>query len=389
VAAGISLTSPPGVVASPGAGNDHPGRAEASAAQPRQTLIAPRHVSRRVPAAIEVHGLTKVFDRKRERGWKALLPKPKETILAVDHVDLEVREGELFGLLGPNAAGKTTLVKLLATLLLPTSGTGSIAGLDIVRDADAVRRKVGVVLGGDRALYWRLTARENLWYFSQLYNMADAKAKPRIQELLGVVGLADRADERVENYSKGMKQRLHIARGLLHDPSILLLDEPTIGLDPHAARSLRALVRDLVDAHGRTVVLTTHYMYEADELSDRVAIITKGRIVACDTPGALKLRHTRGLVYLVEARGEVEASLRRVPGVQLLGAQPSAAGATTYRLRAAGAGEDGLAGDLAEAVREAKGSLLGLRREEPTLEDVFVELTGSGLREEPGGEDDE
>ncbi|MCA1813631.1 MAG: ABC transporter ATP-binding protein [Halobacteriales archaeon] len=342
-----------------------------------------------MPAAIEVRGLTKVFDRKRERGWKALRRAPKERITAVDHVDLAVEEGELFGLLGPNAAGKTTLVKVLATLLLPTEGTGTIAGLDIVKDADAVRQKVGVVLGGDRALYWRLTARENLWYFSQLYNMPDAPARKRIDELLGVVGLTDRADERVENYSKGMKQRLHIARGLLHDPSILLLDEPTIGLDPHAARSLRALVRDLVDQHGRTVVLTTHYMYEADQLSDRVAIINKGRIVACDTPAALKLRHAQGLVYLVEARGPVEDALRKLPGVQLLGAVPSEAGGMTYRLRAPDAAQDRIAGELAEAVQQSKGTLLGLRREEATLEDVFVELTGSGLREERGGDEDE
>ncbi|MGQ0535868.1 MAG: ABC transporter ATP-binding protein [Methanobacteriota archaeon] len=339
-------------------------------------------------AAIETHGLTKVFERKRERGMAALWKRgPKETITAVDHVDLAVRRGELFGLLGPNAAGKTTLVKLLATLLLPTEGTARIAGFDVAKESDAVRRTVGVVLGGERALYWRLTARENLWYFSRLYNMPSGAANPRIEELLGIVGLADRADERVENYSKGMKQRLHVARGLLNDPEVLLLDEPTIGLDPRAARSLRALVRRIVEAHGKTVVLTTHYMYEADALSDRVAVMDRGRIIACDRPAELKRRHGGlGAAFRVTVRpggsaAAVREALAAVPGIQRVVSETSEeAGAfVSFRLLASEAPAAEVAGALAAAVAKADARLVSIARDEPTLEDVFVDLTGKEM----------
>jgi ABC-2 type transport system ATP-binding protein len=240
-----------------------------------------------------------------------------------------------------------------------------------------------VVLGGERALYWRLTGRENLWYFSQLYNMPEREANPRIQELLGLVGLADRADERVETYSKGMKQRLHIARGLLNDPEILLLDEPTIGLDPHAARSLRGLVRDLVDRRGTTVVLTTHYMYEADQLSDRVAILSKGRIVACDSPSALKAQHAGSAAFRLEARGEddLRGVLSKLPGVaEVVGrTRDEGRGVEIYRVIAQRGAEETLPGALAAAVAERKAQLVGLTREEPSLEDVFVKLTGEAI----------
>lgn len=336
--------------------------------------------------AIQAKGLTKSFDRKKERGLQGLSRRePKQTTLAVDHVDLEVPRGELFGLLGPNAAGKTTLVKLLATLLLPTDGTARVGGFDVTKEPDAVRRKVGVVLGGERALYWRLTGRENLWYFSQLYNMPQREADPRIQHLLELVGLADRADERVENYSKGMKQRLHIARGLLNDPEILLLDEPTIGLDPHAARSMRALVRELVDQHGRTVVLTTHYMYEADQLSDRVGILSKGRIVACDRPGALKAKHATQAAFRLEVRSmgsePMLSALARLSGVAEVVAQASdpARGVAGYKILARTGGEEALPAELAALVAESKAQLVGLVREEPSLEDVFVKLTGEAI----------
>jgi ABC-2 type transport system ATP-binding protein len=346
-----------------------------------EALIRPPLVPARVEPAIEVRGLTKTFEKRKERGWRGW-GKPRERTTALAGVDLEVRRGELFGLLGPNAAGKTTLVKVLSTLLLPTGGGARVLGLDVATQGDAVRRQVGVVLGGERALYWRLTGRENLWYFSQLYNMPRAQALPRIEAQLELVGLADRADERVETYSKGMKQRLHIARGLLNDPEVLLLDEPTIGLDPQAARTLRALVRRVVAEQGKTVVLTTHYMYEADEIAERVAILHRGRIVACDTPAALKARHAEGGAYRVTVRasedGRVRAALAAMPGARIVAEQPEDGG-TTYRLVAAEGAPAGLASALARAVLDAKGQLLGLQQEQPTLEDVFVRLTGEAL----------
>ncbi|MHB8604582.1 MAG: ABC transporter ATP-binding protein [Thermoplasmatota archaeon] len=358
-------------------------------------------------SAISTRGLTKVFETKKEKGWRSWFPgAPKAKLTAVDHVDLDIPRGQLFGLLGPNGAGKTTLVKLLSTLLLPTEGSATILGLDVVKDEQEIRKKVGVVLGGERALYWRLTARENLWYFSQLHNMPGPEARERIAHLLELVGLTARADERVENYSKGMKQRLHIARGLLTDPEILLLDEPTIGLDPHAARTLRTLVRDLVVKHDRTVVLTTHYMYEADELSDRVAILHKGHVLTTDSPAALKSRYASDGGYRVTVRGapndKLRASLAALDGVAAVVAKDEGA-RTSYRVvprdasadAAASAGPiknaaaaassrgehaaDGLAGPLARVVAGSGAELVALVREEPTLEDVFVRITGESV----------
>jgi ABC-2 type transport system ATP-binding protein len=319
--------------------------------------------------ALRTRGLTKVFPPKRRTlvEWAKRTPK-KPPHEALRGVDLEVRRGELYGLLGPNGAGKTTLVKILSTLLLPTEGDAHVAGLDVRRDANAIRKRVGVVLGGDRALYWRLTARENLWYFSQLFDMPRADARERIEVVLGQVDLLDRGDDRVENYSKGMKQRLHIARGLLTDPEILLLDEPTIGLDPHAARSLRALVRKLVDEHGRTVVLTTHYLYEADELSDRIGILQKGRIIATGTSRELKARHSAQSALVVRTRGEVDF------GAAAARSHDAATGVTTHRLPG---GFDPTR--AAEVVAKAGAALVGISVQEPTLEDVFVSLTGEGM----------
>ncbi|MEA3198852.1 MAG: type transport system ATP-binding protein [Thermoplasmata archaeon] len=335
--------------------------------------------------AIRTRGLTKTFPPKKRRLVEIVRREPrKPAFTALAGVDLDVRRGELFGLLGPNGAGKTTLVKILSTLLLPTSGEASILGLDVRKDAQQIRQRVGVVLGGDRALYWRLTARENLWYFSQLYDMPSAKARAKIEDVLSIVGLAERADDRVENYSKGMKQRLHIARGLLTDPEILLLDEPTIGLDPHAGRSLRALVRDLVDKHGRTVILTTHYMYEADELSDRIGVLHKGRIIALDTSASLKARYAKDRALLVRVQGdaaEAERILRAHGEVRRAAAEGDV---TALRLRAV---PD--ASELAARLTKAGVHLVGLQVEEPSLEDVFVALTGEGLVEQKHEGDDE
>lgn len=207
-------------------------------------------------------------------------------VLALDHVSMNVEEGEIHGLLGPNGAGKTTLVKVLSTVLLPTSGTASVLDFDVVRDTNRVRQMIGVVLGGDRGVYWRLTGRENLEYWSALYKVPARTAKRRVTELLGIVGLADRADHLVEGYSRGMKQRLHLARGLVGDPQVLFLDEPTSGMDPVAALEFRRLVTDL-RAQGKTILLTTHDMAEAEAVCDRVTLIDRGKILAVETPNSL------------------------------------------------------------------------------------------------------
>jgi ABC-2 type transport system ATP-binding protein len=209
-------------------------------------------------------------------------------VVALDDVSLEIEEGEMFGFLGPNGAGKTTTIKLLTTLLIPTSGRARVMGLDAVKDAKSLRSQIGFLLGGERGLYYRLTGRENLRYFAVLYHLEPRRAKSRVEELLELVGLKDRAEERVAGYSRGMKQRLHIARMLLHDPHILFLDEPTMGLDPVGARELRDLLHRLHTEEKRTVLLTTHYMFEADALCQRIAILDQGRVVAQGTPESLK-----------------------------------------------------------------------------------------------------
>lgn len=221
--------------------------------------------------------------------------KVKETP-AVQDVNLEVYKGELFGLVGPNGAGKTTIAKMLTTLLLPTSGTMSILGYDVVKQTKQIRPRIGFIFGGSRGLYSRLSAIDNLRYFSELYGIQPETSKKRIPELISLVGLSGREQERVETYSTGMAQRLQIARMLLHDPEVLFLDEPTVGLDPVAAREFRSLIKELASL-GKTVLLTSHYMLEIDELCKRVAVINQGKIIMLDTPEALKQKAKQDDVF--------------------------------------------------------------------------------------------
>src|SRR5919202_135163 len=236
---------------------------------------------------------------------------------AVRGVSFHADEGELFGLLGPNGAGKTTTIKMLITLLVPTAGTARVLGYDVVHDAREVRRRVGYVFGGEKGLYERLSALDNLRFFSELYGVPPREQKRRIGELLELVGLTGRERERVENYSRGMRQRLHIARGLLHDPKVVFLDEPTLGVDPVGARELRATIASLTDA-GKTVLLTTHYMFEADALCDRIAVIAQGKIVGEGTPSDLKALVADQTVVEIEVFGAGETEILRIrelPGV--------------------------------------------------------------------------
>ena len=230
---------------------------------------------------------------------------------AVKGISFEVRPGELFGILGPNGAGKTTTIKMLVTLLLPTSGTARVMGFDVVRDTTEVRRRIGYVFGGERGLYDRISGLDNLRLFAELYGVEPEDQRPRIAALLDLVGLAGREHEKVEGYSRGMRQRLHIARGLLHDPPVLFLDEPSIGLDPVGARELRRTIADLV-ASGKTVLLTTHYMFEADALCDRIAVINGGRIVASGTAGDLKAVVAKRTIVEIETYGVTDDALERL-----------------------------------------------------------------------------
>ena len=290
---------------------------------------------------------------------------------ALREVSFSVEPGELFGLLGPNGAGKTTSIKILTTLLLPTAGSVRVLGFDPVREPNEVRSRVGYVFGGDRGLYDRLSALDNLRYFADVYRVPARQKSKRIAELLDLVGLSGRERDRVETYSRGMRQRLHIARGLLHDPEVIFLDEPTIGLDPVGARELRETVAALRDS-GKTILLTTHYMFEADELCSRVAVINKGRIVAEGTPKSLKARvHDRTVIEVV-AFNVSEAALeavRTLNGVESLAVEANDQAQVLSVQSAEGAA----------LIQPLLGTLTGAQvtsvtAREPTLEDAYVQL---------------
>lgn len=305
-----------------------------------------------------------------------------DTIVAVDGVSFEVQPGEVFGFLGPNGAGKTTTIRMLATLLEPSGGQAFICGHDVTTDATEARRRLGAVLAGDRSLYWKLTGRENLEFFATLYHVPRHEMKKRIDTVLERMQLADRADEMVERYSTGMKQRLSLARSLLADPPVLLLDEPTLGLDPQAARNLRELVLELKE-EGRAILLTTHYMEEADLLSDRIAIIDHGKIIALDTPDALKSRLAGERVFRLEIaglNGSVDALTANVPGMKII-EQRHDEEAQTMHVTFTLADPQVDTTTLWQAVAAGGMSVLNYAVKEPTLEDVFISLTGRGLRD--------
>lgn len=330
--------------------------------------------------SVQTFDLTRIFEKKKKgTGFWGRIRKEKEEIVAADHLNISIKKGELFGLVGPNGAGKTTTIKMLCTLLLPTSGTASVGGHDILKEPEDVRKKINVVLGGERAFYWRLTGRENLWAFSQFYNLPRRKANSRIGEVLKLVELSDRADDRVEQYSKGMKQRLHIARALLNDPEILFLDEPTLGLDPDGARKVRSYIKDLIEEKHVTVLLTTHYMYEAEEMCSRVAIINKGKIIALDTPHELKKLVGEASVLELNVQGLSDQSmqtLRTIQGVENAVSKPvPETDLSLLRLRTDGKGE--VVAEVTEKLVKNNVKVLSFQTVEPTLEDVFIKLVGT------------
>src|SRR5581483_8679388 len=270
-----------------------------------------------------------------------------------------------------NGAGKTTTIKILTTLLLPTSGSATVLGFDVAKQAKEVRRQIGYVFGGERGLYDRLSALDNLRYFADIYRVPLRAQRSRIDELLELVGLKGRERERVETYSRGMRQRLHIARGLIHDPPVLFLDEPTIGLDPVGAREVRATIGGLHEA-GKTILLTTHYMFEADELCDRIAVIADGRFVAEGTPATLKERVADRHVVEVEVFGVDETVIervRRLPGVTSVASEEREQAQLLVVQSSRGA-------ELVDSLlRELDGTRVGrVVSREPTLEDAYVEL---------------
>ncbi len=296
---------------------------------------------------------------------------------AVDNVSFTVRSGEIFGLLGPNGAGKSTLIRMLTTLVPPTSGTAVVAGHDVMRDPNAVRASIGVIpqnMTSDP----ELTCAENLGIHARLYGITGARRRQRTEELLEAVGLQDRADALASTLSGGMRRRLEIARGLVHDPQILFLDEPTTGLDPVSRVSVWEMITHLRVEQGRTLLLTTHYMEEADRLCDRVAIVDRGQMVALDTPVALKASvpgASRIEVQFSPDLPEGIAALEALPAVQSV----NALGSATYRISSDRG--PATAQELVELARVRKLELKGLSVQSTSLDDVFLHYTGHGLTE--------
>jgi ABC-2 type transport system ATP-binding protein len=325
------------------------------------------------PLAIEVRAVHRTYSAK-----------PRD-IVALAGVDLEVAPGEFFGLLGPNGAGKTTLIKILTTLLLPSSGSAHIFGFDVVRDMKRIRRIMNMVAGGEQSGYGILTVREQLWMFSQFYGLGTRDGWRRVDELIEAVGLGEQARQKVATLSTGQRQKMNFARGLLNDPWIFFLDEPTLGLDVSAARSVRALVLEWKAAvPGRTVLLTTHYMAEADELCDRIAIVDRGRILAIGSPAELKRRVQRESIFRLELDrlDGGGGSLARLPGVvsAVSAAEEGGRERSTAVINLVLADDSALGGVVA-ALDGLGAHIRSLHKSEPTLEDVFVELVGRGFDE--------
>ena len=311
--------------------------------------------------------------RRTYRTTTGVLRRKPLAVEAVRGVSFSVERGELFGLLGPNGAGKTTTIKMLITLLLPTSGRARVLGRDVVDEAREVRWRIGYVFGGDRGLYERLSAYDNLRYFAELYGVSGHRQRERIDEVLQLVGLKGREKERVEGYSRGMRQRLHIARGILHDPEVVFLDEPTIGVDPVGARDLRQTIADLV-ASGKTVLLTTHYMFEADALCDRIAVIAKGEIVGEGTPDELKARVVEGRVTEIEVFGVEPAMVERVRGLDGVTAVAVEDRDQKQLLVVQATGERELTAPILAVLEDLEVGRVSSR--EPTLEDAYIALVG-------------
>lgn len=312
--------------------------------------------------AIVISKLRRTY-RARRNLWRG---RGAERV-GLDSVDLTVPVGEVHGILGPNGAGKTTLCKILATILAPTSGSATVLGCDVVRDGAAVRRHISLVLGGERGLYYRLSARQNVRFWAALQGLSEREGARRTDRLLERVGLADRADDLVETFSRGMKQRLHLARGLVSDPSVVILDEPTTGMDPVSTKAFRQLIAEVRE--GRTILLTTHDMAEAEMLCDRVTMIGDGRVIATEPPRTLAGWITRyervdtgpldlALVEKLRAmEGVGSVAVTEVGGVRI---ETEAEGATPQVLR--------LLLDNGHA---------DVRVSMPSLEEVYVHLFGA------------
>ncbi|HVP97572.1 ATP-binding cassette domain-containing protein [Methanoregula sp.] len=295
-------------------------------------------------------------------------------LVAVDRINFDIEQGEIFGLLGPNGAGKTTTISMLSTLLEPTSGTATVMGIDVTRDQDGVRKAIGIVFQ-DQSLDEELTAWENMDFHGRLYRIPKDVREQRTEELLRLVELYDRRNDIVKTFSGGMRRRLEIARGLLHHPQVLFLDEPTLGLDPQTRNHLWTYIETLAKEKNITIILTTHYMEEADRLCSRIAIIDHGKVIALDTPARLKDSIGGDVLTLRSPETEKVATTLAVPWIKRVETHD---GEVILTLENA---EQRLS-QIVTLLNEQKIPITSISVHKPTLEDVFLSFTGKTIREE-------
>jgi len=322
---------------------------------------------------IETKDLVRIFKAK------------DQTVKALNNVSVSIEEGEIFGLLGPNGAGKTTFIKILTTLLLPTSGEAYVGGFNVAKESNKVRKIISLVSGGETPGYGILSTSENLWFFSQLYGLSSSAAKEEIKRLMTDLDFDEYAKTRLSRLSTGYKQRLNLARGLLNNPKVLFLDEPTLGLDVLTSKKMRGYIVDWAKKERKgTVLLTTHYMAEADEMCDRVAIIDRGRILVCDSPLTLKENLKENVIMRIEV-SSVQADfsfMEKMAGV--IGfSQTRSIQTDTTALKVMVRDEPIFSKVLAK-LEEQKLKILAINKAEPTLEDVYISLVGRGFEEEAG-----
>jgi ABC-2 type transport system ATP-binding protein len=329
------------------------------------------------PESVVVESLSKTYHTRQRKG---IFKSEKRDVQALQDVTLDVQAGEIFGLLGPNGAGKSTFIKILATLLLPSSGQAWINGYHIIKEDNRVRASIGCMLMGERGLYWKLTGRENLDYFGALYHLPLAERKRRTQEIIRLLSLEDIADRTVETYSSGQKMKLAFGKTLINDAPLLVLDEPTNTLDVPSASELRAIVRDL-NRQGKTIIYTTHIMSEAETLCDRVAIIDHGRLLAIGAVEALKA--SLGREHVIHIEGIIPAA-----AVQAVNQLPSVTQATrsamdgASRLTVVARDSRVSLPQMIEALTHTGAVIQKIIPEEVTLEDVFIAKTGRTLAED-------
>lgn len=329
--------------------------------------------------AVEVKDIRKSFITRKK---KLLRTIEKKEFKAVDGISFDIFKGEIFGLLGPNGAGKTTTIKMITGLLRPTSGKITVMGKDVDKKPMEALSNIGTVLAGDRSVYWKLTARENLEYFASLYGCSKKEGKKRAEDIINRLELSDKADVLVEKFSTGMKQKVALGKALIPNAPVVLLDEPTLGLDPQSALNLREIILD-IKREGRTVLLTTHYMEEADFLCDRIAIVDGGKVIALDTPENLKksLNEVKCIkIEVNKAEDKLINELKDIPKIEKVKSD-YVSEKRNYTLSIHHTNGDTIIQKIIDIISKNKSQILNINVLQPSLEDVFIHLTGKSLRE--------